>query len=169
MDRVHDGFRAAFAALGVGALLAMASSCGPSTPAFAAGEVIAVAGCDVVVAPTPEVHTECPGWDATGIDTFPGIETVSWDYADLSGATITGTPLLEMVGRLSIEVDAADEQLEITVKEGEDSYKKHFVGLSPTVTYVIEDITGADVSAFRYEVSYLPESIIPIEYVDGSR
>lgn len=83
--------------------------------------------------------------------------------------TITGTPLLEMVGRLSIEVDAADEQLEITVKESEDSYKKHFVGLSPTVTYVIEDITGADVSAFRYEVSYLPESIIPIEYVDGSR
>ena len=94
MDRVHDGFRAAFAALGVGALLAMASSCGPSTPAFAAGEVIAVAGCDVVVAPTPEVHTECPGWDATGIDTFPGIETVSWDYADLSGATIRGPLLL---------------------------------------------------------------------------
>lgn len=83
--------------------------------------------------------------------------------------TVTDSPLLEIVGTFSITVDSAGSQLEITVKEGEDSYKKHFVGLTPTVTYIIEDVTGADVSAYRYQISYLPESIIPVELVDGSR
>ena len=83
--------------------------------------------------------------------------------------TMHDTPQLEIVGKFSIDVDAAEDQLEVTIKQDDGSFKKHFVGLGPTVTYVIEDISGADVSAFRYQVSYLPESIIPIEMKDGSK
>ena len=81
--------------------------------------------------------------------------------------TITDKPQLELVGNFSIEVDPEGSQLEITVKVDEDRYKKHFVGLTPTVTYVVEDISGAEVSNARYQISYLPEAIIPVELKAG--
>ena len=83
--------------------------------------------------------------------------------------TVTDQPIMEMVGNFSIKADATDSQLEITAKEEDGTFRKHFVGISPTVTYVVEDISGADVSAYRYQISYLPEAIIPIELKDGSQ
>lgn len=82
--------------------------------------------------------------------------------------TITDKPQLELTGKFSIEADQEDQQLEVTIKTGEDSFKKHYVGLAPTVTYVVEDISGADVSGYRYQISYLPEAIVPVEFKDGS-
>jgi len=81
--------------------------------------------------------------------------------------TITDKPQLELIGNFSITVDSAASQLEITVKDDVGRFKKHFVGLTPTVTYVIEDISGADVSPYRYQISYLPEAIIPVELKRG--
>ena len=83
--------------------------------------------------------------------------------------TVTDQPIMEMVGNFSIKADIEDGQLEITAKEEDGTFRKHFVGISPTVTYVVEDISGADVSAYRYQISYLPEAIIPIELKDGSQ
>lgn len=88
--------------------------------------------------------------------------------------TITDTPLYEMVGLFSTEVDAEGSQLEVTVKvddKGDGHFKKHFFGLTETVTYVIEDITenGTETNPNRYQISYLPESIIPVELKDGSK
>ena len=82
--------------------------------------------------------------------------------------TITDTPLMEIVGYMSIRADTADGQLEITVQEEDGVFKKHFVGLSPTVTYTLEDMSGADISPYRYQVNYLPEAIVPIELIDSS-
>lgn len=79
--------------------------------------------------------------------------------------TITGEPQLELIGKFSIS--DADNQLEVTVRDEEGSFKKHIVGLGPTVTYVVEDISGAEVSSTRYQISYLPEAIIPITVKDG--
>lgn len=81
--------------------------------------------------------------------------------------TITDKPQLELVGNFSIEVDAEADQLEVTVDMGDGKFKKHFVGLTPTVTYIVEDISGADVSSTRYQISYLPEAIIPVEFKAG--
>ena len=83
--------------------------------------------------------------------------------------TITDTPLLEVRGRISIEDRPGDDQLEITIQTGPDEFKKHLAGLPPTVAYVVEDLQGADVSSYRYQISYLPEAIVPVEFVDGSR
>lgn len=82
--------------------------------------------------------------------------------------TITDKPLMEIVGYLSIKSDNADGQLEITVKNEDGSFKKHFIGLSPTITYTLEDLAGMDISPYRYQINYLPEAIIPIELVDAS-
>ena len=41
------------------------------------------------------------------------------------------------------------------------SYKKHIVGLNQETMYVVEDIGGAKVNKYKYEVNYIPESIVP--------
>lgn len=82
--------------------------------------------------------------------------------------TITDKPQFELIGKFSIEADREDDQLEVTVKMDDGSFKKHTVGMAPTVTYIVEDISGADVSPYRDQISYLPERIIPIEFKDGS-
>lgn len=83
--------------------------------------------------------------------------------------TITDTPLLEIVGNFSIKVDGTGQKLDVTVKEDDGTFKKHFVGLdAATVVYTIEDLSGADVSSTRYQISYLPAAILPIELKDGT-
>ena len=72
---------------------------------------------------------------------------------------ITDEYLLEISGRCSI----ADQgnQLEVVCKEGENAFKKHFLGLSDNVFYVVEQLENADVSVNHYRVTFKPQSIVP--------
>ena len=79
--------------------------------------------------------------------------------------TRSDKPVFEMIGNFSIETDTVDNQLEITVEVEKGVYKKHFVYLNEWVTYVVEDISGADVNTFVYEVNYLPETFKLIDIV----
>lgn len=78
--------------------------------------------------------------------------------------TRTHKPVFELVAAFSIEVDVADNQLEIVCETGDGIYKKHFVGLNAETIYVVEDISGADVAKYHYEVNFLPEMINPITF-----
>lgn len=40
-------------------------------------------------------------------------------------------------------------------------YKKHFLGLSDNVTYIVEQIDDVNVSANHYKVIFKPEAIVP--------
>ncbi len=71
-------------------------------------------------------------------------------------------PVFELIGAFSIEVDNEENQLEIICETGENEYKKHFVSLNEWTIYVVEDIGGADVDPYRYEVNFLPEAILPV-------
>lgn len=77
---------------------------------------------------------------------------------------IKGDVIFQMTGKMSIEVDNADNQLEVTV-EDDGRYTVHFIGLSDNVTYVVEDLNlGAnDVSNYHYTLVYNPEMWIPID------
>lgn len=78
---------------------------------------------------------------------------------------IEGDVLFQMSGRMSITADTADNQLEIIVENNDDTYVKHFVGLSDNVTYVIEDLNlGAnDVEKYKYTLNFNPEMWLPAE------
>lgn len=78
--------------------------------------------------------------------------------------SITDTYILEMVGNISINIDSADNQLEVTAKIGPNQYQKHFLGLSDNVTYTVEQIGTADVNPYKYKLIFKPESIVPIEF-----
>lgn len=77
---------------------------------------------------------------------------------------IEGDVLFQMTGRMSITADTADNQLEIIVENDDDTYVKHFVGLSDNVTYVVEDLNlGANaVSKYKYTLNFNPNMWIPV-------
>lgn len=80
---------------------------------------------------------------------------------------IVGDTLFQMTGRMSIKADMDDNQLEVMVEEiieGEKTYKKHFIGLSDNVTYVVDDLDVNNVSSYRYTINYNPKMWIPIEF-----
>ena len=80
--------------------------------------------------------------------------------------TVSGEPVFEMIGRFSITADTADNQLEIVVEVEDGKYKKHIVGLNEATTmYIVEDIDGANVNKFKYEINYLPKAIQPFDIV----
>ncbi|EGO2732223.1 TPA: hypothetical protein IUX93_002675 [Enterococcus faecalis] len=70
----------------------------------------------------------------------------------------------EVIGNIS--VDTSDEnKLVIIAETGKDTYKKHLVNMTDWNMYVVEDLEGADVNKYKYEVNYMPESIIPWDVV----
>lgn len=76
---------------------------------------------------------------------------------------LQGDVLFQMTGKISIEADTEDNQLEIIVEDENGNYKKHFIGLSDNVTYVVEDITSDDVSNYRYTLNFNPNMWIPVD------
>lgn len=76
---------------------------------------------------------------------------------------IQGDVLFQMTGKMSINADRTDNQLEITVEDENGTYKKHFVGLSDNVTYVIEDVSVNDVDNYKYTVNFNPKMWLPFD------
>jgi hypothetical protein len=76
---------------------------------------------------------------------------------------IQGDILFQMTGKMSINADVQDNQLEITVEDN-NIYTKHFIGLSDNVTYVVEDLgIGAnDVDKYHYTLNYNPKMWLPV-------
>ena len=83
---------------------------------------------------------------------------------------IQGDVLFQMTGKMSIKADITDSQLEVVVEENGE-YKKHFIGLSDNVTYVVEDITSDNVDKYKYTLNFNPNMWIPVggDYIDWYR
>jgi len=79
---------------------------------------------------------------------------------------LQGDVLFQMTGKMSIEADMADKQLEIVVEDENGEYKKHFIGLSDNVTYVVEDITSGEVDKYKYTLNFNPKMWIPVPNVE---
>ena len=74
---------------------------------------------------------------------------------------ITDKYMLTIEGKCSIEVDSGKKKLDVTCKVGESAYKKHFLGFSDNVTYLVEQLDVADVSVYHYKVVFKPETSVP--------
>ena len=68
----------------------------------------------------------------------------------------TDNVLFEMTGTFSI-MNNSTHELEIICQTGENEFKKHFIYLNEWTSYVIEDISGANVDKFKYELNILPK------------
>ena len=76
---------------------------------------------------------------------------------------ITDKYLLEIQGLCSVETGDSmlSGSLEVTCKVSPTKYKKHFLGLSDNVSFMVEQMEGAKVSVYRYRVIFKPDVIIP--------
>lgn len=75
---------------------------------------------------------------------------------------ITDKVLYSVEGRCSIEQNGnLPANLELICKEGPDSYKKHFLGLSDNVTWIATQLQGVDVSEYRTRIIFRPEAFVP--------
>lgn len=72
---------------------------------------------------------------------------------------ITGDYVLVIEGLLSLRDQG--EQLEVLVKTGPNSFKKHFLGLSDNVTYFCEQLEPNQADPHHYRVTFKPSVIVP--------
>ena len=75
----------------------------------------------------------------------------------------TDKPVFELIGNFAISNNSTNE-LEVTVEVGHGVYKKHMVYLNEWTIYVVEDVSGAYVDKYHYEVNFLPEMIVPVTF-----
>ena len=74
---------------------------------------------------------------------------------------ITDEYILVLEGLCSLgNFDEAGE-LTVTCKDGPNSYKKHFLGLSDNVTYFAEQMDSINASGYQYRVIFRPAQILP--------
>lgn len=72
-------------------------------------------------------------------------------------------PVLELIGNFSISNNEENE-LVVTIEVAPNVYKVDYVYLNDWVMYTIEDVSGAYVDKYHYEMNFLPEMIIPITF-----
>lgn len=74
---------------------------------------------------------------------------------------ITGEYMLTIEGLCSLGNHDAARSLTVTCKTSVNGYKKHFLGLSDNVSYIVEQQEAADVGVYHYRVIFKPQSILP--------
>ena len=76
--------------------------------------------------------------------------------------TRTDNVEFELIGAFSLQVENShDNQVEVVVELEDGTYKKHIIGMNENTMYVVEDLGGAEVNKYKYEVNYIPETIVP--------
>ena len=72
----------------------------------------------------------------------------------------TDRVLWQMTGTFSVK--SSDGDLDIIVELPDHTYAKHFFDLNEWTTYIIEDLSGANVPKYSYELNFLPETLVPV-------
>ena len=76
--------------------------------------------------------------------------------------------LFTMIGKLSLQDTANENELSLIVQDENGVYHKHFIYLNAWVTYIVEDLGGVDVSEYHYSLNFNPKMWVPVapDYVD---
>lgn len=69
-----------------------------------------------------------------------------------------------MTGKMSINVDEVENQLELIVENEDGSYSKHFVGLNAVTTYTVVDLDTNYVDKYKFTLNYNPNMWMPVEF-----
>ncbi len=74
---------------------------------------------------------------------------------------ITGEYLVTIEGLCSLGNHDTPGYVSVTCKVGPGLFKKHFLGLSDNVTFVVEQLDGSPADTGRYRVVFKPSAILP--------
>lgn len=75
----------------------------------------------------------------------------------------TRTDKIEFKVEGLISVDTSNSKKLVVIAEvSKGKYRKHLINMTKNNMYVVEDLTeGTKVNKYKYEVEYMPESILP--------
>lgn len=73
---------------------------------------------------------------------------------------ITDQYMLTIEGLCSVDTSASGHVLHVTCKTGARDYKKHMLGLSDNVSFVVEQLEAAKVSTYHYRVIFKPQTLV---------
>ena len=82
---------------------------------------------------------------------------------------VTNQIIFQATGQMSIEYVPERKQLNIIALDEKGEYKKHIVGISDNVSYMVEDVTGTKGVDTKYRMYFNPDMIIPIEVKQASQ
>lgn len=74
----------------------------------------------------------------------------------------TDTVLMQMTGKMSLQNNSSNE-LVVLVEVAKGTYQKHFIYLNEYTMYTVEDLNGAEVSPYSYELEFLPQKLQPVK------
>ena len=72
----------------------------------------------------------------------------------------------ELIGAFSLDASSYPK-ISVIVEKEDGSYFKHIIGLNDDTFYVVEDLGGAEVNKYKYEVNYIPETIVPFTITEN--
>lgn len=75
-------------------------------------------------------------------------------------------PVFELIGAFSIS-NNDDNELVVTCEVGPRQYKKHMIYLNDWTMYVVEDLSGSNVTPYHYEINFLPQMIPVFEFTSN--
>jgi hypothetical protein len=74
---------------------------------------------------------------------------------------MTNQAMLVIEGYCSLGNSDTDLRMSVVCRTGRNEYKRHFLGLGPTVSFMAEQIDAAPPSTFQYRVTFNPTIVIP--------
>ena len=73
--------------------------------------------------------------------------------------TRTDTPMMQITGLLSIDVDK-DGDLNIIIEKSPNEFVLNYAHLSQDTTYIVEQIETKEVSKYQYEIKFYPSQLV---------
>ena len=73
--------------------------------------------------------------------------------------TRTDTPLMQITGLISIDVDN-DGDLNITIEKAPNEFVLNYAHLSQDTTYIVEQIETKEVNKYQYEIKFYPKQLV---------
>lgn len=71
--------------------------------------------------------------------------------------------IMQMTGKMSIQNEGNNEiSVIVEVDRAKSIYQKHLIYLNEWTMYTVEDVTGANVSKYAYEVEFMPQTLRPV-------
>ena len=72
----------------------------------------------------------------------------------------------ELIGAFSLDASSYPK-ISVIVEKDDGTFLKHIIWLNDDTFYVVEDLGGAEVNKYKYQVNYIPEKIIPFTVTEN--
>lgn len=71
--------------------------------------------------------------------------------------------ILQMTGKISIEDQHDGIAVLVELDRDKGIYQKHYIYMNENTMYIVEDVSGVEVSRYAYEMEFMPQTLVPVK------